>query len=198
MNILKLLSALLVISACSSKPDVFDRCAFYDTTTPDWIVNQVYEHGYGMSKADSEDSAKTALAKRIVTDVSYRLDARDGEIVRKNMSITSDVRFTNLTLQTVENKASPGCWITWASVSPKEADLILARRWARDAYESLDWIKVKRSDNTEDVVAFLSKYPGGIHQRDAEEKLAEMKRRENKELVRVSLWFGILAAMSVL
>lgn len=47
----------------------------------------------------------------------------------------TDVRFTNLTLQTVENKASPGCWITWASVSPKEADLILARRWTRDAYE---------------------------------------------------------------
>jgi len=188
---------LVTITACSTVPTV-DNCAFYSTDPPSWALNKVYEHGYGLTEVESEDSAKTALAKRIVTDVAYRLDAKDGEVVRQNMSITSDVRFSNIMVRTEKNPLADGCWVTWVAVSPKEADLLLARRWARDAFESLDWLKVKRSENTEDVIEFIQKYPGGVHLREAEEKLAEMKRKENREVVKVSIWFAILAAMSLL
>ena len=199
MKTQNLLPVIALISACSSVPhNVDDKCAFYDTATPSWVGDLVYEHGYGATGSDAEDSAKSALAKRIVTDISYRLDTRDGEMVRKNMTITSDVRFSNITIHTYENKGAPGCWVSWAAVSPSEADMLLARRWARDAYESLDWLKVKRSDNTEDVVSFMNQYPGGIQYRDAEVRLDELRRKENKEIIRVSIWFGILAAMSLL
>lgn len=194
-----LIIALLVATniGCSSTEPVRDNCSVYNFVPPSWVSNMVFEHGYGASPEEAEENAKSALAKRVVTDVVYRLDARDGEIVRHNMTVTSNVRFQNITVETLPNPTYGGCWVSWVGVTPSEADILMARQWATDAMESLDWVKVSRSSDIWEVRKFMETYPGGQHYHMAEQKLEEMLRKENKEIIGVSVWLATMAALAI-
>jgi hypothetical protein len=190
-----------LISACSvnksaSAPQ-YTYCAVAHISDPVWVqqdrnndhlISKIGVVHNRMSERDITKLVKYTLAQNLYSDVhaysQSTLNHSAQLVTNYNVNVTTNVQLQNVRIEFIK---VDGCLVAWASVSPNNAKIALAKSHPINQKEHTVWRLIESSRDINDYKKHLTLYPQGLYTETAKARIDVLNKHDTAQSINRSI-----------